>query len=104
MECLYGRQVMWLCEMRGFGRFHRPAAILQAHSLIAEQQAQGSAVVDIVGGGDKCACFRGDGDAACISGDQIIMFAETTRIARGCDDVRVSGGGFGRRWLVCAHE
>ena len=88
--------------MRGLGRFHRPAAILQAHSLIAEQQAQWSAVEDIVCGGDKCACFRGDGDAACVSGDQIIMFAETTRIARGCDDVRVSGGGFGLRWLVCA--
>jgi hypothetical protein len=44
VECLSGRQVMWLCEMRGFGRFHRPAAILQAHSLIAEQQAQWSAV------------------------------------------------------------
>lgn len=77
MECLYGRQVMWLCEMRGFGRFHRPAAILQAHSLIAEQQAQGSAVVDIVGGGDKCACSVGNA----VGGDQIIMFAEklTTR-------------------------
>ena len=89
--------------MRGLGRFHRPAAILQAHSLIAEQQAQRSAVGDVdVGGDDKCACFRGDGDG--VGGDQIIMFAETTRIARGCDDVRVSGGGFGRRWLVCAHE
>jgi hypothetical protein len=63
--------------MRGFGRFHRPAVILQAHSLIAEQQAQWSAFGDSVGGGDKCACF--DGNA--VGGDQIIMFAEklTTR-------------------------
>jgi hypothetical protein len=77
MEYLAGWQVMWLWAMRGLGRFHRPAAILQAHSLIAEQQAQWSAVEDIVGGRDKCACF--DGDA--VGGDQIIMFAETTRPA-----------------------
>ena len=44
MECLSGRQVMWLWAMRGLGRLHRPAAILQAHSLIAEQQAQWSAI------------------------------------------------------------
>jgi len=77
MEYLSSRQVMWLWAMRGLGRFHGPAAILQAHSLIAEQQAQLSAVEDIVGGGDECACF--DGDA--VGGDQIIMFAETTRPA-----------------------
>ena len=70
--------------MRGLGRFHRPAAILQAHSLIAEQQAQRSAVGDVdVGGGDKCACFRGDGDA--VGGDQIIMFAERLGLARASD-------------------
>lgn len=81
MECLSGRQVMYWWEMRGLGRFHRPAAILQAHSLIAEQQAPWSAVGDVdVGGGDKCACFRGDGDAVGV--DQIIMFAETT--TRSC--------------------
>ena len=78
MECLSDWQVMWWWEMRGLGRFHRPAAILQAHSLIAEQQAQRSAVGDVdVGGDDKCACFRGDGEG--VGGDQIIMFAETTR-------------------------
>jgi len=63
--------------VRGLGRFHVPAAILQAHSLIAEQQAQWSAVGNSDGGGDKCACFEGEGDA--VGGDQIMVFAATTR-------------------------